>query len=217
MKEYIEIVGNITLPTKLPCASYDIPIASCKTGMKLAKEEGSVCSECYGTGGWFPVRKYKQEARLRALHNPLWTEAMIYIIERRSPDFFRWHDIGDVQSLRHLQNIFNVCLGTPDTKHWLPTHEHKLIELALTTKGMVKPPNLNIQLSADMLDESGPTGLARKLGLTISSVSTDGQYSCPAPDQFNSCGNCRSCWDTNHFVTIFLYHKGKVHGRQTHA
>lgn len=215
--EAMEIVGGLTQPSKLPCYSYDIPIESCKTGMKLAKKKGTVCSECYGGAGWYPIRKYKQDARLRALRNPRWTEAMIILIERLSPDFFRWHDIGDVQSLEHLQKIFDVCLGTPDTKHWLPTHEHKLIEVAIKSRGMKVPDNLNIQLSADMLDEAGPVKLARELGLTISAVSTDGQYSCPAPDQFNSCQNCRKCWDRNNFVTIFLYHRGKKHGSPTHG
>ncbi len=208
LNEAWEIAGGLTKPTKLPCYSYDIPIESCQTGTKLMKVKGSVCICCYGGGGWYPARRYKQQARLRQLKNPLWTEAMIFLINHFNQAFFRWHDIGDIQGLWHLQKIFDVCLGTPDTWHWLPTHEHLLIRKALEDHKMIKPPNLNIQLSANMLDEM--TGslikLARKLGCTVSGVSTDGRYSCPAPDQFNSCQSCRQCWNPNHFITIFKYH-----------
>jgi len=203
-----EITGGLSTTTKLPCRSYDIPIETCKTGSKLAKIKGSVCSGCYGNKGWYPKSRAQKnlKIRYRQLKNPKWVAAMIVLIQHQSPDFFRWHDIGDVQGIWHLQNIFDVCIGTPDTKHWLPTHEHLMMQHTIEKLGMVVPSNLAIQLSANMLDEPPPFELARRLGLTVSSVSTDGYYTCPAPGQWDNCGDCRKCWDKEHFMTIFKFH-----------
>jgi len=206
----MEITGGLSQTTKLPCRSYDIPIETCKTGSKLAKQKGSVCSGCYGGKGWYPKSRVKKNTilRYRQLKNPRWVEAMIVLIEHQSPQYFRWHDIGDIQGVWHLQNIFDVCLGTPETKHWMPTHEHKLIEHCLWKLKMEIPENLTIQLSANMIGEI-PLGLiefAKWAGCTVSSVSDDGNYNCPAPGQWDNCGSCRKCWDKNNMITIFKLH-----------
>jgi len=206
--EAIEITGGLSNTTKLPCRSYDIPIETCKTGSKLAKVEGSVCSKCYGAKGWYPKSRVKNNLimRHRQLKNPRWVEAMIVCIDHQSSEFFRWHDVGDIQGIWHLENIFDVCLATPDTKHWLPTHEHLLIKHAVENLGMKIPSNLNIQLSADMIGQPPPLELARSLGCTVSSVSSDGYYNCPAPGQWDSCLSCRKCWNKDYFLTIFKLH-----------
>jgi len=205
-----EITGGLSTTTKLPCRSYDIPIATCKTGSKLAKVSGSVCSGCYGDKGWYPKSRVLEPAKIRyrQLKNPLWVDGMCTLINHQSPDYFRWHDVGDVQGIWHLKNIFDVCLSTPDTKHWMPTHEHSMIEHAVKKLGMKIPENLVIQLSADMLGEIPLEliQLAKELGCTVSSVSTDGYYNCPAPGQWDTCGVCRKCWDPQNRITIFKLH-----------
>jgi hypothetical protein len=39
--------------------------------------------------------------------DPRWVTAMVALI--KDQDWFRWHDSGDIQSLEHLKNIFEVC------------------------------------------------------------------------------------------------------------
>ena len=100
--------------------------------------------------------------------------------------FFRWHDAGDIQSPKHLTNIFEVCSKTPATRHWLPTREARF--LSLMDPDTV-PPNLIIRLSGHMVDGKNATWWP-----WTSSVSTKTK-SCPAKDQGNQCRSCRACWD----------------------
>ena len=59
------------------------------------------------------------QRRLDRLHDPRWMDAMVTLINGRhwQPEpVFRWHDSGDVQSVQHLKNIFEVCKRTPGTQ-----------------------------------------------------------------------------------------------------
>ena len=92
--------------TKMPGRTYGISAWRCKTGQKLAKIKGSVCSMCYAMKGNY--KKYQNVRqgfikRADSLVHPLWAEAMAVQIRRYSTDdVFRWHDTGDIQSLEHL-------------------------------------------------------------------------------------------------------------------
>jgi hypothetical protein len=63
-------------------------------------------------------------------------------------NIFRWHDSGDIQSLKHLAKIFKVARLTPDVNHWLPTRE-------AWVKPYVgrAPKNLVIRFSMPMVDQ----------------------------------------------------------------
>ena len=102
---------------------------------------------------------------------------------------FRWHDSGDIQSVKHLINIFEVCKLTPDTMHWLPTQERKYLPM----KGSTIPPNLIIRLSNAKTD-TGP-GQAWTHWSTVVTKPRAGGYVCPATDQGMKCGSCRACWN----------------------
>jgi len=45
--EALKIVGGLSKPSKMPGWAYGLPAAECKTGSKLVKIPGSVCSGCY--------------------------------------------------------------------------------------------------------------------------------------------------------------------------
>ena len=47
------------------------------------------------------------QRRLARLHDPRWVDAMVVLID--DAPVFRWHDSGDIQSVQHLKNIFEVC------------------------------------------------------------------------------------------------------------
>ena len=212
LKEATEIVGGLSKPSKMPCYSYSIPAINCKVGSALRKVKGSVCHGCYAMKGFytFPVVKNALEKRLASIDSPRWVEAMAFLInyylQRKNVRFFRWHDSGDIQSFEHLQNILKVVALTPRVKHWLPTREYGIIA-QLIKSDIEVPRNINIRLSASMIDGNYPKLNAEYI--TYSGVHTDkvtkGVYSCPALHQDNECRDCRACW--NKRVKKVSYHK----------
>ena len=186
-KEAEAITHTLSMPGKMPGFAYSTPAAACKTGTKLRLIPNSVCSNCYAfeRGRYkFDNVKQAQYKRLDSLRRPLWVRAMAFQINSKKSKFFRWHDSGDVQDLKHLLKIFKVCRLTPEVKHWMPTRE------AWTKKYMhLKPDNLVVRFSATMIDQEAPASWPN-----TSTVSTTTR-TCPAPDQDNECKDCRACWD----------------------
>ena len=196
---YKEITGSLSKPSKMPGHAYGLPAKECKTGSKLAKVEGSTCSGCYALKGCyvFKVVQAAQYKRLEAIKHPRWVEAMAAQINAKRVKFFRWHDSGDVQSLKHLFKIYEVARRSPDVAHWMPTREawvKKYIDRA--------PANLVIRFSATMVDQAAPASWPH-----TSTVTTDGaQATCPAPNQDNACKDCRACWDPKVKNVAYLAH-----------
>jgi hypothetical protein len=185
IKEAAAITGSMTRTSKMPGLSYSLPAWECKTGSKLRKIKNSVCSACYALKGnytRYKAIKAAQYVRLASLNNELWTAAIVTQIKRQK--YFRWHDAGDVQDVQHLNKIYEVCRQTPDTKHWMPTREAWIKDYLDS-----KPANLVIRFSAPMIDQAAPDSWPNS-----SEVVTEGA-TCPAPQQGNSCGDCRNCWN----------------------
>ena len=181
----------MTRTSKMPGLSYSLPAWECQVGSKLRTVKGSVCSGCYALKGnytRYPAIKAAQYYRLQALRHPQWIPAMVAQIKRQK--FFRWHDAGDLQSVQHLKNIFEVCKLTPSTKHWLPTREVKYTSLM---DPAIVPSNLKIIISDHMIDQATPV----KSWPYTSGVTTKHDATCPAPSQGGKCGSCRQCWDKN--------------------
>jgi len=195
-REALQITHTLSSPSKMPCFGYSIPASRCITGGKLRKVKNSICSFCYALKGRyvFPNVLTAMEKRYQSLTHPQWVDAMTALISsKRKKDYFRWHDSGDLQGLTHLENIVEIARRLPSTKFWLPTREYTIVRQYIQA-GNVIPDNLNIRLSAFMMDGEAPLPLAKRLGLTTSGVSSEG-VTCPAPKQNNSCGDCRACWD----------------------
>ena len=100
---------------------------------------------------------------LQALKHPQWIPAMVAQIKRQK--YFTWHDAGDLQSVQHLKNIFEVCKQTPSTKHWLPTREVKYTSLM---DPAIVPTNLKIIISDHMIDQKRPVKSCEKFLKEIS-------------------------------------------------
>ncbi len=186
-KEAKEITGGLTYTTKMPGPSYNTPASRCLTGAKLRKVPGSVCSSCYALKGnykRFPKVEEALERRFQSLGHGSWVTAMATLIKDHK--FFRWHDAGDIQSMQHLENIFEVCRLTPDTMHWMPTREARFLSLMDPD---IVPSNLIIRMSSHMIDQD-PV----KFWPWTSTVTSGHNASCPAPKQGNQCGSCRACW-----------------------
>jgi len=182
------ITGGLSKPSKMPGYAYNLPAWECKVGSKLAKVPGSVCHGCYALKGRyrFPNVKEAMYRRLASITRPDWARTMAADINARKSRFFRWHDSGDVQSVKHLLKIFHVCRLTPDVAHWLPTREAGILSKIPQDR---VPRNLTIRLSATKVDAPAPKSWA-----LTSTVVTTGR-TCPAPDQDNECKTCRACWD----------------------
>ena len=199
VREALKITGSLSKPSKMPGWAYGLPAKECKTGGKLQKVPGSVCFDCYALKGCY-VFKVVQDAqyfRLKAIRNPLWTGAMATIINSKKSKFFRWHDSGDVQDLKHLAKIFKVAKLTPGTRHWLPTRE------AWTQAYQDRAPsNLTIRFSMPMVNQPA----AGNWNNTSTVVTDPAQATCPAPKQDIKCMDCRACWDPSVKNVAYLAH-----------
>ena len=186
VKEAIKITGSMTRTSKMPGLSYSLPAWACQTGAKLRKVPGTPCHGCYALKGnyiRYPAIKKAQYYRLDSLGHDSWTTAMVAQIKRQK--WFRWHDAGDVQSVDHMNKIFEVCRLTPLTRHWLPTQERKYLPLP----GSSIPDNLVIRLSGSKIDGPRPSCWPHTSTVVTKSAT------CPAPSQGGKCRTCRNCWN----------------------
>ena len=192
-KEAKEITGGLSKPSKMPGPAYNLPAASCQTGAKLAKIPGTICHGCYALKGRYRFTNVRLALarRLEALSHPQWVQAMTILI--KGEKFFRWHDSGDLQSVHHLKQIFEVCDATPETSHWLPTREARYLPLNHDSI----PKNLTIRFSSHKIDQ--PPVKSWPWASTVYShdapIYGATSLKCPALNQGNSCKTCRACWD----------------------
>ena len=184
-KQAKEITGGLSKPSKMPGPAFNLPASRCITGAKLVKVPGSVCHGCYALKGRYRFKNVQNalERRRQALSSPRWVEAMTVLV--KGHEFFRWHDSGDLQSLEHLQKIFEVCRNTPRTQHWLPTREAQILKQVQPED---VPKNLIIRFSSHMIDQGPVTAWP----WTSTVVTKD--KTCPAAEQGNACRSCRACW-----------------------
>ena len=196
-KEAREITGGLSKPSKMPGPAHNLPAWRCITGVKLQAVKNSVCAGCYAMKGRYRFNNVKAalDRRLQALEHPRWVDAMVTLIS--GEPWFRWHDSGDIQSVQHLKNIFEVCKATPNTIHWLPTREAQILK-QVDKKDV--PDNLVIRLSAIKVDGNAP----KSWDLT-STVSTK-KYTCMANKQGGKCLDCRACWDKKIKNIIYPLH-----------
>ena len=205
-KEATKITGGLSKPNKMPGPSIHLPAVACITGAKLVKVKGSTCSGCYALKGRYRFKNVRDamQRRLSKLHDPRWIDAMVTLINGRHwqkpQPVFRWHDSGDLQSVQHLKNIFEVCKATPKTAHWLPTRESRFLKLM---DPEVVPKNLKIVLSDHMNDQQvAPTWWPYSSGVTTNHE----LVTCPASSQGNKCLDCRKCWDRSTKRVIYGKH-----------
>ena len=197
------ITGGLSKPSKMPGFSYNLPAVRCLTGAKLVQIPGSTCAGCYALKGRYRFKNVKDamQRRLDSLVHPQWTAAMTVQINsklKHGHSWFRWHDSGDLQSVQHLKNIFEVCKATSGVKHWLPTREAQFLKLMDPD---IVPPNLTIRFSSHMIGQRPVsfwpnTSTVGEDGANRTSH-VQGSRLCPASKQGNQCRDCRACWDLN--------------------
>ena len=203
----LDYVGGFSAPSKMPCYSYGLSAHQCITGARLAKIEGSTCSDCYALKGFYGdwnINVHQAHAqRAESLYKPGWVAAMVFIINRRKLDYFRWHDSGDLQSFQHLLNIVSVAEQCPETRFWLPTREKKIVLQYRDTFGDF-PKNLIVRVSATMMDS--PASPEFKTTSTVHKDKKPIGFACPASRQDNQCQDCRECWNPRRKNVSYHHH-----------
>tara|TARA_R100000458_G_scaffold16908_1_gene14635 strand:- start:695 stop:1327 length:633 start_codon:yes stop_codon:yes gene_type:complete len=207
IKQLESEVGTLANTSKMPCFSTSTPAASCKTGGRLRKVEGSICSICYAHDGHYRYKKVQDSLKYRekCISKDLWVESMSALIYRKEKSgFFRWKDSGDIGSVKELDKIVQVCRNLPHIRFWLPTREYGFVRQWVEKNGKF-PENLTVRLSAYMIDGPPPTKLAKQLGVQTSGVSAS-NFTCPASRQGDQCLSCRECWNRNQFTINYKEH-----------
>ena len=196
-KAATSVIGSLSDTSKMPGKSWGISASLCNTGRKLAKIDGTVCSDCYackGSYAMYPAVKKAHATRIDAWRDDRlsWCQAMVDLIG--SETHFRWFDSGDLQSSDMLRDILSIAARTPNTRHWIATREVSYVRDAI--EGKTIPDNVVIRMSASFPDSAHVPGgkLTGNIALVHKNSASIG-FKCPAPDQGNSCGNCRACWD----------------------
>jgi hypothetical protein len=194
------MVGRLGQTNKMPCKNFGLSPSKCRRGNVLRNREGTVCSNCYAYKGNYHLNATMEahQRRYTNLDRPFWPGLMAEAIG--NDPYFRWFDSGDVQSLRMLDQIMEICKRTPKTRHWLPTRETGILRKYLAA-GEIIPANLTIRISLDLID--GDVTQRPIEGLPVSVVSKisrrePGVYNCPS-DESGELGcnkhHCRACWD----------------------
>lgn len=225
------IVGGLSRPSKMPCKGFSIPAHTCNVGSKLRRIPGSTCAACYALKGRyiFPNVQAALQRRFELLTAVLdagvgserwneWVRAMVTLI---GPDpEFRWHDSGDLQTLRHLLLIVDVARRIPTCRFWLPFREIRPVRQYADQYGLeALPRNLLPRFSAPMVNGRGRLTINGEAWPWSSEVWTRDQQVfetngrgrpwvnlCPAPTQGGRCGSCRLCWDRAIEVVAYAIH-----------
>lgn len=184
-------------PSKMPGFSTSLSAFDCKTGAKLAKVEGSVCSKCYAFNGNYqwPGVKAAHKKRLEGLNHPQWVEAMTLLIGHytdKDDPYFRIHDSGDIQSPEHLMQWVQIARNLPWVHFWMPSKEIKWVKDAFKTVEDW-PANLLVRLSAPMIGQAPPKSIQ---SFPTSTVQAGDGFECEAYKRGNECGPCRACWSS---------------------
>ena len=194
-------VGSLSNPSKMPGYAWGISAAECITGQKLRKVKGSVCSKCYCCRGnyKFPAVTNTHSIRIEKFNDSKdgqWELGMVSLIKKSKTKYFRWFDSGDLQSvdmLRRIVWIANECKGV---RFWLPSREWGMVGQFVRNGGKF-PSNLNVRLSAYMIDGNPPMKLAASMGCTASNVVTTKGNCYSQTSGTGNCGTCRKCWNKN--------------------
>ena len=189
-----EIAGTLSNTSKMPCKSTSTSAFDCITGSKLSKIKGSVCDGCYARKGFYRFKNVRAslDKRLKGITHPDWVLAMTTLIG--DDQYFRWHDSGDIQSIKHLERICEVAQATPNCRHWLPTKEKGMLKAFIRNGGVI-PDNLVVRLSGAMIDAEPPKSY--KHTSTVHAVTDGHGHICPAYKQNGECADCRACWNSN--------------------
>ncbi len=209
---------KLSKTSKMNCNSWSTQaLDTCPRGAELANVAGSICENCYACSGMyrFPVvkaRRIENYAQWKD-NREGWIMAMTQKIRRTRNPLFRFFDSGDLTSVQQLDDIIKVCVACPTKKFWIPTREHITVQDWID-KGNTIPSNVNIRISADMIDdtETSLLSMAKSVGGTTSRVLTEPttnktEVICHATvDGTGECKDCQACWNKEIDTIVYKAH-----------
>lgn len=210
-KEAQSMVGDFSLPSKMPCKCWSVPPSRCNVGGRLMQVEGSICRNGYCHTGHYEMPT-TQGAMARRFQ--LWEQRVIvnwianFSLGIGKDQYFRWFDNGDVQGIEMLADILTIAQLNPETRFWLPTKEYNLISQNMDyIEGY---DNLTVRVSLPMINQRTKPSHLKRYGRT-SEVFTEGSaptgFICPAYKvKPAKCGTCRACWDKGVPTVGYPYH-----------
>ena len=204
LKQARNITGGISNKNrKMPFYSYGLSVKNCITGSKLSSVKGSTCSICYAKRNFYNTYAVKtsHKKRLKGIKHPYFVKAMTYEINHLTKNqtqkkYFRWHDSGDLQSIKHLLKLTKIALSLPKIKFWLPTNERKFIRTYLKYK-KVFPFNFSERISSIFIDQEPTKKHDFNTSSTFKNIKPVNSKICYSFKRHNQCGNCRACWSKN--------------------
>lgn len=197
--------------SKVHGSTFSVNPRSCNVGGKLVNVKGSTCSGCYALklAKVYPSALASWDNNLNLWLNALasdpvaWIDSMVIQINKLSDNkakkgekgagYHRWFAAGDLPNMDALRAIVEVAKRTPHIKHWLPTREKALVKSYLATNLEGFPQNLNVRVSAAMVDGE-PLKFNGATTSTVHNAKSAKGFACPAYEQDGSCGDCTACW-----------------------
>lgn len=201
------VIGGIGHAGKMPCLTHGTSAKHCQTGAKLAKLEGSTCSECYcwdhekqqGKGHYiYEVVEQAHENRREWYKREGYVEAFVRLLWNQT--HFRWKDDGDVQEVAELLAMIAVANALPHVKFWLPTQERRYYH---AVKHLI-PSNMIVRISAIYRGKKEPGKYKNTSMVLLDHKVPKGVVECKSEQQGNKCLDCRACW--NKRIKTIGYH-----------
>ena len=194
---------KLSKTSKMPCRSISLPIEeTCKGRYELnSKILKEICEKCYAGKGAY---NWPNSINLKN-HNLLETRKhnfvpdMIKLLSKM--DYFRWFDSGDIENEIMLEKLYQICLDTPNTKHWIPTKSRDLFDQYLWEM-LESLPNVKVRFSSPSKNGKydnihGSTAISDKSqldgNLFLCKAKSIGFKKNGKPNP-KKCHNCRACW-----------------------
>lgn len=168
------------------------------------------CSGCYATTGMYNFPGVKAP---RAANKEDWKRegfVVDFIAALKKQTHFRWFDSGDMYSLELAEKMLAIMVGTPNTKHWLPTRMHKFAKFQSIIAKMAALDNVMVRPSSDAVDGTFTKGVHGSTIIPEGKPTPAGVTLCTAPEQGGKCLTCRACYDKQVPVIGYVAHGKKM-------
>ena len=193
---------KLSQTSKMPCKSLSLPIEeTCKGRFELNGDIKEICKSCYADKGAY---NWPNSVNLKA-HNLAETRKQDFVPDMINKLYkmphFRWFDSGDIENEIMLEKVYQVCLDTPNTDHWIPTKSRELFDQYLWEM-LEALPNVKVRYSSP--SKNGIyDNIHGSVAITDKKQLTKDMFLCKAKSigftkkgkpNPKKCHNCRACW-----------------------
>ena len=154
-----------------------------------------ICQECYAA---LMQKRYKNLDIAISKNGPILSEAplpirMIPVINARA---FRFHSLGELINLQHLENYATIASFNPDTFFALWTKRKDIIN-AYFKAGNIKPDNISFIYSSSVIGKIEKLPEHFDKVFTAHYKNTDAAINC-----HSKCIDCMACYSKNDVIYI---------------